>query len=244
MGFDPSSIVVACRRIVERHPFTGALWWLCANVVTSVDPYESVWEFVEQIGGDRTAAELAAALSDDATVAVVGCPSIIGDALARRGDVRTLVIDAGDVASALLRRLDRADVDSVVVDSGAAGAAVRACDVVLIEALAVDGERAVVPIGSSTLAATARAWNVPIWLVAGVGRRLPSGYLDHMVERYEAATDPDVEHGVAPWDMDVEIIASTMCTDVIGPYGLVPPGPPAFVAECPMAPELLRASPM
>ena len=46
---DPSGLVVACRRIVERHPFVGPLWWLCANVTTSAEPFEAVWELADEI---------------------------------------------------------------------------------------------------------------------------------------------------------------------------------------------------
>jgi hypothetical protein len=244
LRFDPSGIVVACRRIVERHPFTGALWWLCASVSTSSEPFDAVWELAEEIRRDSTGAELAAALPDDATVVTIGSPDATGDGLIRRGDVRVLALDAGHSATQFLRKLERYDVDSDVVDAGAAGAAVRSADVVLVEALACDSQRAIVPIGSSTIAAAAHAWGTPVWLVAGVGRRLPSGFIDHMVARYEEITDPDGESPVDPWEMDVEVLPTSMVTDVVGPHGHVPMGPPAISPDCPMAHELLRRSAM
>jgi hypothetical protein len=237
LHFDPSGLVVACRRIVERHPFTGALWWLCANVVTSAEPFESVWELAEEIRADRTGAELAAALPDDAVVATIGDPDVIGSGLVRRGDVRVLTFDAGHTATSFVRRLERHDVDVDPVDAGVAGVVGRHADVVLVEALAVDPERAIVPMGSSTIAAAASAWNTPVWLVAGTGRRLPSGFTDAMVDKLEALGEE-----IDPWDLDVEMLPTSMVTDVVGPYGRVPMGPPAIVAECPMAPELLRPS--
>ena len=138
-----------------------------------------------------------------------------------------------------MRRLERYDTDVEPVDAGVAGVVVHHADVVLVEALAVDPGRAVVPIGSSTIAAAASTWGTPVWLVAGVGRRLPSGYLDAMEERFDGLTD-DLD----PWDLDVEILPTSMFTDVVGPHGKVPMGPPAIVAECPMAHELLRQSPI
>lgn len=244
LQFDPSGIVVACRRIVERHPFTGALWWLCASVSTSSEPFDAVWELAEEIRRDPTGAELAAALPDDATVVTIGSPDAAGDGLIRRGDVRVLALDAGYTATQFLRKLERYDVVSDMVDAGAAGAAVRAADVVLVEALACDSDRVVVPIGSSTIAAAAQAWGTPVWLVAGVGRRLPSGFIDHMAARYDEITDPDGAHPVDPWEMDVEILPTSMITDVVGPHGRVPMGPPAIRPDCPMAHELLRRSAM
>lgn len=244
LRFDPSGVVVACRRIVERHPFTGALWWLCANVCTSTEPFDAVWELAEEIRDDRTGAELAAALPDDATVVTIGAPTVIGDGLIRRGDVRVLVLDAGHTATQFFRRLERYDVDNDPVDAGAAGAAVRRADAVLIEALACDSERVIAPIGSSTIAAAAHAWGTPVWLVAGVGRRLPARMLDHMVARLDALTDPEGDHCIDPWDLDVELIPTTMVTDVVGPHGHVPMGPPAITPDCPMAHELLKHSAM
>jgi hypothetical protein len=210
---------------------------LCANVVTSAEPFEAVWELADQIRADPTAPELAAALPDDAVVATIGDPDVIGSGLVRRGDVRVLAFDAGHTATSFVRRLERYDVDVDPVDAGVAGAVGRRADVVLVEALAVDPERAVVPMGSSTIAAVAHAWDTPVWLVAGTGRRLPTGFTDAMVARLDALGDE-----IDPWDLDVELLPTSMVTDVVGPHGKVPMGPPAIVAECPMAPELLRPS--
>jgi hypothetical protein len=234
---DPSGLVVACRRIVERHPFVGPLWWLCANVTTSAEPFDAVWELAAEIREDRTGAELGAALPDDATVVTIGAPEVAGEGLIRRGDVRVLALDAGHNATSFVRRLERYDVDYEPVDSGAAGAACRHADLVLVEALATDSSRVIVPLGSSTIAAAARAFDTPVWLVTGIGRRLPAGYIDAMVARIEAMTeDRD------PWDLDVEVLPTSLVTDVVGRNGRVPMGPPAITPECPMAHELLRHS--
>jgi hypothetical protein len=237
LHFDPSGLVVACRRIVERHPFTGALWWLCANVATSAEPFEAVWELADEIRSDTTGAEVAAALPDEAIVVTIGDPGVVGDGLIRRGDIRVLALDAGFTATSFVRRMERYDVDAEPVDAGVAGAAVKAADVVLVEALAIDAGRAIVPMGSSTIAAAAAAFGTEVWVVAGVGRRLPSGFLDAMVAKVGAlSADTD------PWDLDVEVLPTSMFTHVVGPHGKVPMGPPAIVAECPMAHELLRPS--
>ncbi len=235
LHFDPAGLVVACRRIVERHPFSGPLWWLCSSVASSSEPFETVWELADRIRSDRTGAELAAALADGADVVTIGDPSVISSGLARRGDVRVLAIDVDHSATSFVRTLERFDVDYEPVDAGAAGAATRVADVVLIEALALDAERIVVPSGSSTIAASASAWGTPVWLVAGVGRRLPSPFVDAMeVRRTELASDVD------DWTIDVEILPARFVTDVIGPLGSMPMGPAAAQAECPMSAELLR----
>lgn len=240
LRFDPSGLVVACRRIVERHPFTGPLWWLCAGVAASAEPFDAVWEFADEIRADRTPRELAANLPDESTVVTIGDPSVIGDGLVSRGDVRVLAFDAAHTASSFLRRLERHDVDVEPIDAGVAGAVVRHADLVLVEALAVDAERAIAPIGSSTVAAIAFASGTPVWMVAGIGRRLPTAYVDAMSERIARAVD----EGIDPWDLDVEELPLSLVTDVVGPHGRVPMGPPAIVPECPFAAELLRQSPI
>ncbi|MEM9514355.1 MAG: hypothetical protein AAGA42_05810 [Actinomycetota bacterium] len=239
MGFDPSALVVACRRIVERHPFTGPLWWLCANLTTSAEPLDAVWELAGRIRSDTTGVQLAHELSDDATVVTVGAPELVADGLIRRGDIRVIALDSQHSATSFVRRLERHDVDYEPVDAAAAGAVARAADLVLIEALAMDRERVVAPLGSSTVAGVAAAANTPVWLVAGVGRRLPSDMIDAMVDRIDVAT-----HDVDPWDLEVEVFPAAQITDVIGPLGRLPMGPAASAPECPPAPELLRTSPM
>ncbi len=235
MHFDPAGLVVACRRIVERHPFSGPLWWLCSSVASSSEPFETVWELAEQIRSDRTGAELAAALPDGCDVVTIGDPSVIAGGLARRGDVRVLALDIDHTATSFVRKLERFDVDYEPVEAGAAGTATRIADVVLIEALALDAERVVVPSGSSTIAAAASAWDTPVWLVAGVGRRLPTRFVDAMVARRSALADECDD-----WTLDVEILPARLVTDVIGPLGSMPMGRHAAQPECPMSAELLR----
>lgn len=239
LRIDPAGLIVACRRIVERHPFTGPLWWLCAHVCTSSEPFDTVWELQAAIGDDPTPLELAAALPDDATVVTIGAPDTTCAGLVRRGDVRVLALDAGHMATPFVRRLERFDVDYEPVDAGAAGVATRIADVVLVEVSAADATRVVAPIGSSTIGAAAATWGTPVWLVAGRGRRLPSVLVDAMAERIELLGE---EHH--PWDLDVEILPTSLATTVVGPSGCVPCGPPAFAPECPTAAELLRHSPM
>jgi hypothetical protein len=239
LRFDPSGLVVACRRIVERHPFSGPLWWLCSGVLSSSEPFDAVWELAERIGDDPTPRRLAEGLPDDATVVTIGAPTTIAAGLARRGDVRVLALDASHSATSYVRFLERYDVDYEPVDAAMAGIVTGAADVVLVEAHACDAERVVAPAGSSTIAAAAVAWGTPVWLVAGIGRRLPSAMIDAMAVRLaEVCADVD------PWDVDVEILPTRFVDRVVGPHGIVPMGPPAITPDCPLADELLHRSPM
>src|SRR5207245_7500995 len=89
-GDDPAGLVTACRRLVDRQPTSGPIWWLAARVLSSTDPTQEAWRAVEWLQDDRTAEQLAAALPDGAVVTAVGLGEQVGDALGRRGDVEVL----------------------------------------------------------------------------------------------------------------------------------------------------------
>jgi hypothetical protein len=236
LGLDPSGLVVACRRIVERHPTCGPLWWLCAELLTAADPHRAVRDVVEAITADATADHLADALPDGATVATIGWPALAGDAVARRGDVRVLAVEADHLTSSFVQRLERQDVECELVPTHAAVLAAAAAAVVLVEADAVGPDRAVVPIGSAVLAASAALAGTPVWLVAGRGRRLPATIVATIAARAVPEHDPLAA--------DVEVLAVSTVARVAGPGGVVACSPAALAAECELAPELLRSSPM
>lgn len=234
MRFDPSGLVVACRRILERHPECGPLWWLCARLAVATDPVELAWEIADEIDRDPTAREVSAAVPDDATLVTIGWPDVAGAALCRRGDVHVLVVDSRHGASAFLQRLERSDVPCDPVQPEAVSHAVAAADVVVLEADAVSPDRAIVAVGGAAAAAVAARCGVPVWLVAGVGRRLPDEYLTAMIERTGT--------GRVPWELDHDVVELDAFDAVVGPGGSCRPADVA--PECPFAPELLRASPI
>lgn len=240
MRFDPSGLVVACRRIVERHPECGPLWWLCARLLTSADPFQTAWEVADEIGDDPTTTVLVRALPDDATVVTVGWPDLAGAALARRGDATVYAVDSQHEASAFAQRLERRDVACDVVPPDGLAAAVAAADLVLLEALAVSPQRLLGPPGTTAAALVGRHVGVPVWLVAGIGRSLPDEYVGAMTDRV----------GGAPWDRDHDVVrldADGLIDVLVRPDGAVscdPGGRVVVTADCALAPELLRPSPI
>jgi len=232
LGLDPSGLVVASRRIVERHPTCGPLWWLCARLLTSPDPTETSRRAVREMEDDGTVDGLVGDVPEGATVATVGYPDLVGLALARRGDVRVLAVDADHLGSSFVQRLERRDVDCELVPTHAAAIAAAHADVVLIEADALDATRVVASIGSALLAAVAAVAGTPAWLVAGRGRRLPVPMVRAMIERMEVGD---------PFSADVETLPAASFAAVVGPDGRRPMSPEATRAECELAPELLRA---
>jgi len=236
LDLDPAGLVVACRRIVERHGTSGPLWWLCANLVTSANPFREAWGLSDHIEGDPTPAQLLELLPDGATVCVVGWPDLAGEALIRRGDITALVIDADDSGSSFVRRLQRADVDAEEVSAAGTAAAVAASDLVIVEAVAAGPDGALCSLGSHAAAAVGYCSETPVWLVAGRGRRLPLQMWAAMQQRLDDSDDG--------WNLDVEVVPLAMISTVIGEFGAADADAAAMAAECPMAFELLRTSAM
>lgn len=228
---DPAGLVAACRRIVDRHPTSGPLWWLCASVLTSPDGHRAAWQAVEDIEGDTTPGELAFALPEEATACVVGWPELVGEALPRRGDVEVLAVDALGEGSGLVRRLMQSGVDAVDVPTSGLGAAVASADVLLLEAVSMGPTGFVAVSGSLAAATVARHAEVPVWVAAGVGRLLP-------VRMWDALAGRQATRSADPWDLDEEVVPLSLADRVCGPSGPEEPAAALRRTDCPVAPEL------
>jgi hypothetical protein len=231
---DPSNLVIACRRIVERHPELGPVWWLCARLLTSDDPSSLAWALADEIDDDTAERQIALALPDEAAVLTIGWPEIGGAALMRRGDVTVLCADSRYQASSFMQRLERCDVDCEPIPAESLARAAAVADLVMIEAVASCPVRVLAPVGSHVVAAVARSVGTPVWLVTGIGRRLPVQYVDAIAERVVVET--------AAWDLDVDDLPVDLVTHVASVDGVSDQVAAALRADCPMAPELLRTS--
>lgn len=231
---DPQGLVTACRRIVSRQPAVGALWWLCARVLTGADGMREAWAVVDELEADRTALELAHALPDGGTVCVLGWPELVSEALARRGDLEVLVVDALGEGSGLVRRLTLEDPEADVLDVpvGGLGSAVAACDLLLLEASALGPSGFCAISGSRAAAAVARHAEVPVWLTAGLGRLLPARLWDEVARRVEPMGEP--------WEGDDEVVPIELASHLAGPHGPEPTDDGLRRVACPIAPELLK----
>jgi hypothetical protein len=228
-------LVIACRRIVERHPEAGPLWWMGAEILTSPEPGRAAWELVDRLGHDRTARTVAAALPDEATVVTIGWPATAGAALMRRGDARVWCVDSRFEASGFLQRLERSDVECEPVPAESMARAVASADLVLVDAIAASPQRVLAPVGSHVLAAVAASLGTPVWCVAGIGRRLPTEYVDEIADRLLSGD---------PWDLDVDDLPVGLVTHVATADGVTDDPSAGLRPECPYVPELLRTSPI
>lgn len=230
-GDDPAGMVAACRRVIERHPTSAALWWLCARVLTSPEPYTEGWEAADEIANDPTPAELAYALPDSATVCVLGWPEVTSRALVRRGDVEVLVVDALGEGTGLVRALGREGIDAVDVPLSGMGAAVAAADLLVLEAVALGPDGFLDVSGALAAATVAQHSGTPAWVVAGTGRHMPVRMWEALVGRHEAVQ-------CDPWDRDEEAVPLALVERVCGPRGLGSVEEARTWVDTPVAPEL------
>jgi hypothetical protein len=232
---DHANLVIACRRIVQRHPEAGPLWWMSARLLTSDDPDRLAWEVADEVEADPTPRRIAAAFPDGATVLTIGWPDVGGEALMRRGDVRVFCADSRHEASSFMQRLERCDVECEPIPAEVLARAAAEADLVLIEAMAACRDRVLAPVGSHVVAAVARSVATPVWLAAGIGRRLPVEYVDAISEAVVTES--------AVWDLDLDDVPVSLITHVGSRDGVSDDVAAALASDTPFAPELLRSSP-
>ena len=244
---EPAGLVLAARRIVERHPTCAPLWWLCASVLAAADPFEKAQELSDRMDADETTNYLIDTLPADATVCMVGWSPTALEAIARRGDCRAIIVDSfgtGDAAVNALERLD-IEVQGVTLEHAAIG--VQMSDVVIIDALGCGGTEVLSVGGAHAVAALAYCNNLPAWTVTRLGTRLPIELWNAMKL---ANRDAD-----APWRSDVDVIPRQLLGRFIGPTGIsnfdIDTGQnnaqktvQNFVGECPVSTEMLVRSAM
>lgn len=231
---DPSGLVTACRRIIDRHPTSGPMWWLAARVLATNDPRAEAFRCVSTLQDDKTAAALAYELPDDITVTVLGWPEQVGAALIRRGDIRALVVDSLGEGAGLVRRLELADSPAEEVPPANLAGAVRWSNLVLLEASAVGPDGFVAVAGSHAAAAVARDADADVWLVAGEGRLLPERLWESVVDRLDQEGEP--------WELDEEIVPLSLVDRVVGPKGLESVEAMLRRTDTPVVPELLKST--
>ena len=231
---DPAGLVVAARRVVEHHPTNAPLWWMCARVLTALDPRLELRLCVDALQNDATSTHIVDALPDDSTVCIVGWNGHVVDALTRRGDAFVLVIDSNGDGQHALRYFDRHDVAAELVAPEGAGAAAEYSDITIVSADACGRDSVLAPGGALAIASVAYCTQKPVWLVAGCGTRLADPLWDAVLAG--ARFRPDV------WATGVDLVPLAVCSFVIGPDGMKPATSASLAPECQHAPELLRRS--
>ncbi|MEJ7720981.1 MAG: hypothetical protein WKF58_11270 [Ilumatobacteraceae bacterium] len=127
------------------------------------------------LDADATTSVLRRALSGRDRVLATGWSSTLIEAV--RSDVAVVVAGSGRDASSMVRALRRRDVDvEQIAMEEAAVVMADGVDAVIVDADLVTVSRVTAPVGSTVLASVAAVVDVPLWLVASRGTRLPESY--------------------------------------------------------------------
>ncbi len=249
---DPKELLMACRRLIERRPSSGPLIWLCARMITATEPRLEARRATESIENDTTLSTLAEAIAVDATVIAIGYGELCRFALQARDDLSVIVVDSATQAtrSSLPSRTTRKQMPdaSVRVSAKQANAALRDADLLLIQTHAIGDVAALCPAGSHAAAAEARRRDVPVWLVAGVGRYLHRSLWEPMCEALTTGDSPEPHRPKSPdqpepdqpesSEQAPEVLPLTVVDQVAGPSGPAPVSQARWRVHCPAAPEL------
>jgi len=230
---DPRAFVTALRRLVDRHPTVGPMWWLAARVMAGSDPGTEARLACDAIEMDPTPKVLSSALPEDVTVVVVGWPEQVSQALRRRGDLAVLVVDCLGEGFELARHLRGSGMEADLVPDAGLGTAVCGADVVVLEATALGPEGFLAAAGSRAAAAVARHSGIPVWLAAGLGRVLPAALWEALQARLDQAHEE-------PWHCTEELVPLALVDHVARPEGVLSADDASGRADCPAVAELLR----
>lgn len=249
MADEPHGLLPACRRLIDRNPSAGALWWTCARLLTSSDPGAEADAVQRDLESDQVGLSLALDLPDGATVAAIGWSDVAGETAARRGDVRLLVVaeetpprrpgrrgpgsggfggggggrGVWDIGFETFDVLDDDDDAVVIVPPQGLGTAVAHSDLLLLDRWGVGGSQLVAAPGSLAAAATAARTGTPVWLAVSVGRRLPEPL-------FKALSDMVFGGEGEPWDAGADLLDIELVGTVVEPIEI----------PCPLPPELLH----
>lgn len=236
---EPAGIVLAARRIVERHPTAGPLWWLCSHVLGATDPFLALERCNDEIKSDTTLKTLQGAVPQDAVVCVVGWPTATLNALASRSDLKIFIVESNGDGDAAVDRLRSMDVDVTLIQHENLSRTISQSDVVIIEALATGAHDVLCAGGSHATAALAHCEQKQVWLVTPCGTRLPEALWSGMVANIFSTSDESEISQSA-----VDVVPVYLFTQIISPNGRSQDASLPLTAECPPTTELLRRSAM
>jgi hypothetical protein len=203
LAADPLGLLTACRRLIDRHPAAGALWWTCARLLDTGDAGGAAAEaraIAADLADDPARMDLGLELPEGAAVAVVpdaaGGSDLAADLAGLRPDLR--VADAGE------EPIDARGI--LVLEAGAAGP-----------------DRMLAPGGTQEAVAGARRAGAAVWALVAVGRRLPGPLFDAVATRARR-----VAAGRSP-DLGVEVVGFDHVDRVVEPRRLPCPCPPELL---------------
>ena len=211
---EPFGLVPSCRRLLDRHPGAGVLWWACARLLDSPDIRAESRAVLADLDDDAVLRALALDVPERATVVVVPDPAggspLASLLAARREDV--VVVEADDPAFDVPAIVEAATADDdprVAGEEPGTGPAI-----VLVEPGAAGPDAFLTRDGAGEALGRPGGRRATVWLALGPGRRLAGPLFQAAARR-------------AP---ELEVVPLAAVDRVVEPRRL----------PCPAPPELLR----
>ncbi len=188
LAFDPMGLLTSCRRLIDRHPSAGALWWACARLLAAADARAEARTIALELDDDPSGIDLGLELPEGARIAVV--PDVAGgselayDLAGMRDDLD--VVEADDSGGLWWDDVGPESDDDDGDDAESPAEFVEGSTparVLVVETGAAGPDRFLTVAGTGDAIRTARDEGVALWLVVGVGRRLPGPIFDSLVAR-------------------------------------------------------------
>jgi hypothetical protein len=228
---EPAALLTACRRLLERHPDCGPLWWTAARLVSGDDALEEGRRAANQLCSDSTPDRLASALRGAVAageVILLTVPADISRQALEKGRAWSVRLLSGHFGIRYeMRSLGPLAGGVTGYLAGEEDEALDGASVLVVEALAAAGSQCLVePVAAGAVEAAVAA-GVPAWLVVGMGRALPG----RLFERAVAESERRGSGRAMP--------AGTFALGV-GPDGKGEPGAVIAVVTCPPGLDLLR----
>lgn len=226
---EPTALLTACRRLLDRHPACGPLWWVSARLAAADDPVEVARRAAAELCSDTTPGRLARALRTSITAAdVVALTmpvelSVASLEASKPHPVRVLGLPWS--LRRAMRALSEVASDVTGWSPGEEREALEGASVLIVEALAAGPRAVLVDAGVAAAVQAALDGSVPPWIVIGAGRALPGQLFNAAAERAADAAD----------EVALDTFALAVGAQLTGDPGAV-----AAQVSCPAGPELLR----
>jgi hypothetical protein len=227
LGGDPRGMVPACRRLLDRHPEVGPLWWTCARMLAADDPVAEAQAIQDDFAADQVGLSLALDLPSGIEVGMVGYSPLVQELALRRTDLKVCVVHNGGISFAEVNgrgpEEPNWDLDERVDDLTAdmLDRVAEESHLLLVEAWAAGDSSFFTQTRIKQATLAAHRGGTEAWLVVGVGRRLPEPMFRALRQRMAETLDP--------WLVAAELLTPDHVTRIIEPVKITCPCPPELL---------------
>lgn len=177
-AYEPAAVLTAARRLVERHPACGPLWWASARVAGSDEPAAAADAVAAALLSDPTPQRIAEALRDEVARSDLVCATVpaelLREALSHRGGYELRLVAPYLELRHELGAFGTVTAEVTGYEPEEAAEALSGAAVLLVEPLLAGPPGVLVSSETAATVATAAEEGVPVWVLLGAGRVLGS----------------------------------------------------------------------